>query len=49
MLKYFFHVRKKPGLATHLCNLDAIRTAVYIVRVKPFYPKIRRQHKEDFE
>lgn len=36
MLKHVFSVKTKPGFATHLYNLDAIRTTVYIVRVTYF-------------
>lgn len=31
-LKYIFSIKTKPGFATHLYNLGAIRAAVYIVR-----------------
>lgn len=46
MLKYIFSVKTKPGLATHPYNLDAIRAAVYFIRVTSFYTKMPRQSKE---
>lgn len=46
ILKYIFSVKTKPGLATHLYNLEAIKTAIQTIRVTSFYTKMPRQSKE---